>query len=200
MLSHLLKYGKVTLADIVFHELFHNTLYVKGAGAFNESSANFIGHRAAIDFFRERQGEGSAEYQSAALAWEQEKEFGKFIAEVVGTLAELYARDISREDKLRLREEVFARSKADWTQRIADRPAHRFHRFAQQPLNNAVLMHYVVYLKDLDLFESLYEACGRNLVRTVAALKEATAKDGEPFEAVRRWLSERPSAVSEKAA
>jgi hypothetical protein len=60
-------------------------------------------------------------------------------------------------------------------------------------------MHYVVYLKDLDLFESLYEACGRNLARTVSALKEAAAK-GEPFEEVRRWLRERPNAVAEKAA
>jgi predicted aminopeptidase len=200
LLSHLLKYDKVTLTDIVFHELFHSTLYVKGAGEFNESSANFIGHRAAIDLFRARQGEGSAEYQRAMLSWEQEKEFGRFIAEVVGTLTELYGRDISRDDKLRLREEVFARSKADWTRRIADRPAHRFHRFAQQPLNNAVLMHYVVYQKDLDLFESLYEACGRDLPRTVQVLKDATAKGGEPFEAVRRWLKERPKTVVDEAA
>src|SRR4029434_6570313 len=44
LLSHLLRYDNTILSEIVFHELFHNTLYVKGAGAFNESSANFIGH------------------------------------------------------------------------------------------------------------------------------------------------------------
>jgi predicted aminopeptidase len=200
LLSHLLRFDKVSLADIVFHELFHNTLYVKGAGAFNESSANFIGHRAAIDFFRQRGGEDSAEYQRAVSMWEQEREFGRFIANLVGTLTELYNRDIPRDDKIRLREAVFERGKADWLSRIADRPSHRFRRFAQQPLNNAVLMHYVVYLKDLDLFESLYENCGKNLAKTVAALKEATSKGGEPFEAVRRWLKERPAAVAEKPA
>src|SRR6266498_3386107 len=52
LLSHLLKYDRVMLSEIVFHELFHNTLYLKGASAFNESVANFIGHRASIDFFR----------------------------------------------------------------------------------------------------------------------------------------------------
>ena len=31
LLSHLLKYDKVALAEVVFHELFHNTLYLKGA-------------------------------------------------------------------------------------------------------------------------------------------------------------------------
>jgi predicted aminopeptidase len=188
LLSHLLKYDKVLLSAIVFHELFHNTLYVKGHGAFNESSANFVGHRAAIDFFRERSGEGSAEYRRALLLWEEEREFAGFIAEMARVLGDLYERDIARDDKLRLRDEVFARSKAEWSRRIADRPLHRFRGFSQQPLNNAVLMHYIVYLKDLDMFESLYEACGRDLRRTISVLRDAVGKKGEPFEAVRAWL------------
>jgi predicted aminopeptidase len=188
LLSHLLKYDKVLLTEIVFHELFHNTLYIKGAGAFNESSANFVGHRAAIDFFREKFGDGSAEHQRALLLWAEEREFGAFIGDVARELSALYGGDLSRDDKLRLREEVFARSKAEWSRRIADRPLHRFRGFSQQPLNNAVLMHYVVYLKDLDVFESLYEVCGRNLRRTIGVLRDAVEKKGEPFEALRAWL------------
>src|SRR5438034_3794686 len=147
LLSHLLKYDRVMLSEIVFHELFHNTLYVKGASAFNESVANFVGHRASIDFFRERSGEGSAEHLRATQLWDDEREFGAFIGEVAGTLTELYGRDISKDDKLRLREEIFARAKSEWARRIADRPLQRFRGFSQQPLNNAVLMHYLVYLK-----------------------------------------------------
>ena len=30
LLSHLLKYDKIGLAELVFHELFHNTLYISG--------------------------------------------------------------------------------------------------------------------------------------------------------------------------
>lgn len=198
LLSHLLRYDKVLLTEIVFHELFHNTLYVKGAGAFNESSANFIGHRAAIDFFRQRFGERSAEHQRALLLWEEEREFAAFIAEVARTLGKLYGSDLARADKLRIRDEVFARSKAEWSRLIADRPLHRFRGFSQQPLNNAVLMHYIVYLKDFELFEALYEACDRNLRRTVETLREAVAKRGEPFEAVQAWLDRRmgPSATA----
>src|SRR5438094_5337425 len=140
LLSHLLKYDRVMLSEIVFHELFHNTLYLKGASAFNESVANFIGHRASIDFFRERSGEGSAEHLRATQLWDDEREFGAFIGEVAGTLAELYGRDIAKDDKLRLREEIFARAKSEWARRIADRPLQRFRGFSQQPLNNAVLM------------------------------------------------------------
>src|SRR6266550_610514 len=189
LLSHLLRYDNTILSEIVFHELFHNTLYVKGAGAFNESSANFVGHVASSDFFRAQYGDDSVEYLDAVQAWREEREFGAFIAEMARTLGDLYSRDIPHADKLRLREEVFARSKAEWMRRIADRPKHRFRAFSQRPLNNAVLMHYIVYLKDLDLFESLYESCGRDLLRTVKALRQAVAKGGEPFEAVRTWMA-----------
>jgi predicted aminopeptidase len=188
LLSHLLRYDKVALSEIVFHELFHNTLYISGAGAFNESVANFIGHRASIEFFREKFGADSNEYQRAVQAWDEEREFGSFIAGLAKTLTELYDRDIPRADKLRLREEVFSRGKADWAQRISVRSQPRYRGFSQQPLNNAVLMHYVVYLSDLDLFESVYQKSGQNLVKTIEMLKRATDEGGEPFDAVRQML------------
>ena len=189
LLSHLLRYDKIVLSEIVFHELFHQTLYIKGAGAFNESVANFIGHRAAIDFFRDRFGEGSEEHRRAVEGWAEEREFGAFIFEMAQTLTELYGRDIPRDDKLRLREEVFTRAKAEWARRIADRPQHRLRNFSRLPLNNAVLMHYVVYLKDFDLFESLYDLSGRSLKNTIEYLKQAVDGGGEPFDAVRGFLA-----------
>lgn len=188
LLSHLLKYDKVGLAEVVFHELFHNTLYLSGQGAFNESVANFIGHRASVDFFRVKYGADSAEHKRALEWWREEREFGAFVAEIVRDLTALYQSDIPRDDKLRLREEVFTRAKAEWSRRIADRPNHRFRGFGRQELNNAVLMHYVVYLKDFDLFESLYDAAGKDLPKTIELLKQAAAKGGDPFEAVRRLV------------
>ena len=176
LLSHLLKYDKVGLAEIVFHELFHNTLYLAGKSAFNESVANFIGHRAAVDFFRAKFGTDSVEHKRALQWWTEEREFGAFVAEVVRDLTVLYKSDLSRQDKLRLREEVFTRSKAEWARRIADRPAHRFRGFSQQVLNNAVLMHYVVYLKDFDLFESLYESAGQRLAENHRAVTASRGK------------------------
>ena len=185
LLSHLLRYDKVTLAEVVFHELFHNTLYVKGVGDFNESSANFIGHRAAIDFFRDRFGENSAEHQRAIQAWQEELEFSDFIEKLGDSLSELYGKEIALEEKLRLREEIFERGKKEWEERIAARPVHRFRGFAKQPLNNAVLIHYLLYLKNLKLFEAVYEANEKNLVKAIDAIREAVKEGGEPFDAVR---------------
>jgi predicted aminopeptidase len=197
LLSHLLRYDKVTLTDVIFHELFHNTVYIKGASAFNESIANFIGHRAAIDFFRQRGGEASAEYRDAVHAWEQEKQFAEFIEGLVITLAELYRRDIPLKDKLSLREQVFTHSKTEWAERIKAGEARRYRSFILQPLNNAVLMHYATYLTNLKLFESLYLAEAKNLARFITAIREPVKRGTEPFAVVQSLLDDkRRSAAS----
>jgi predicted aminopeptidase len=192
LLSHLLRYDKVTLAEVVFHELFHNTLYVKGAGAFNESVANFVGGRAAIDFFRDRFGDNSAEHQKAIQAWQEELEFSDFIEKLGESLNELYGKDISLEEKLRLREEIFERGKKVWAERIPARPLHRFRSFAAQPLNNAVMIHYLLYLKNLRLFEAVHEAKEKNLIKAIDAIREAVMEGGEPFERVQSLLDKQP--------
>jgi len=51
-----------------------------------------------------------------------------------------------------------------------------------------VLMNYLVYLTQIDTFESLYAANANDLSRTVEAMRSAVGKGGEPFEAVRQWL------------
>jgi predicted aminopeptidase len=185
LLSHLLRFDKVTLADVVFHELFHNTLYIKGAGAFNESVANFVGARAAIDFFGEKFGPGSTEHRRALEGWEEELEFSAFIERLAAALTDLYGRDIAFAEKLREREKIFAQGKEEWARRIAEKPSHRFRNFPKQALNNAVMIQYMLYMKELRLFEDIYHSQGQDLSRAIDLIRQAVAGANEPFEAVR---------------
>ncbi|MGH7830991.1 MAG: aminopeptidase, partial [Candidatus Binatia bacterium] len=186
LLAHLLKYDKVTLAEVIFHELLHNTFFIKGAVDFNESLANFVGNRAAILFFRERYGESSPEHRRAVQAWEEELEFSRFIVDLGSSLRNLYERrELSQEEKLRMREEIFSQSQTEWARRVADRPAHQYRGFTRQGLNNAVIAHYLLYLKDLDLFESLYGTHGKDLARLVEKIRDSVQANGDPFESAR---------------
>ena len=184
LMSHLLRYGKVTLAEIIFHELLHSTLYVKGAGNFNESLANFVGGRATIEFFRDKSGVGSAEYQQAIRAWQEELAFSEFIGDFAKSLSELYRRDIPYEEKLRLRQGLFQKAKEDWSRHMGDRPRSRFRRFLEQPLNNAIIINYLLYFTDLKLFEAVYQTKDENLVATIAAIRQAVEQGGDPFKQV----------------
>jgi predicted aminopeptidase len=185
LLSHLLRYDKVTLAEVIFHELFHNTLYIKGAGAFNESVANFVGARAAIDFFRDKFGANSAEHRRALEGWDEELEFSAFIERLAAELIALYAKEVPLDDKLREREKIFNDAKERWGRRIEEEPTHRFRNFPKQPLNNAVMIHYMLYMKDLRLFDELYAFQGKDLARTIKIIREKVAGAPEPFQAVR---------------
>ncbi|MFQ5541377.1 MAG: aminopeptidase [Candidatus Binatia bacterium] len=193
LLAHLLKYDKVTLAEVLFHELFHNTLFLKGEVDFNETLANFVGNRATINFFRDLGGEENPEYLQAVKAWEEELEFSAFINRVGTSLRDLYQADLPEEEKLRLRQEIFSRSQEEWARMIADRPAHHFRDYSRQEVNNAVIAHYLLYLDGLQLFESLYQAEGRNLPRMVELIGESVQDGEEPFEAVRGLLNKKHS-------
>jgi predicted aminopeptidase len=184
LLAHLLRYDRVMLAETIFHELFHNTLYVGGAGDFNESMANFVGCRASILFFRDKYGEKSAEHLRAIEAWKEQLEFSGFISDVGASLRELYAKDLPEEEKLQQREMIFSERQKQWAHVIAGRPNHRYRSFAQTKMNNAVLANYLLYLKDLDLFEAVYQSTGKDLALAVDVIRKAV-RSGKPYEDVR---------------
>ncbi len=188
LLDHLLRLDKVTLAEVIFHELLHNTLFVAGSVNFNESLANFFGNRAGMIFFRDRYGEASPEYLQAARAWEEELEFSAFINRVADSLEELYQKDLSKEEKLRLRQSVFSRSQKEWVHLVADKTQHQYRGYSEQEVNNAVVAHYLLYLGGLELFESLYRAQGRDLVKIVDVIQESIEGGEAPFEAVRQLV------------
>ena len=124
-------------------------------------------------------------------SWEEELEFSAFIARVAGSLKELYGKDLDQEEKLRLREEIFSNSKNEWSRRIADRPKHRYRGYIKQNRNNAVIAHYLLYLKGLKLFESLYQTAGEDLGRLVELIDKSIQDSGDPFEAVQELLRKR---------
>ncbi len=185
LLDHLLKYDKVTLAEVVLHELFHSTLFVSGAVGFNESLANFVGTRGAIDFTRERFGEGSLEHLQAVREWEEELRFARFINHAARSLRDLYQGDRSKEEKLRLREEVFSRSQEEWVANVTTKPASRYREYGRRKLNNAVIAHFLLYLGSFETFESLYQSKGKDLPGLIKLIIDSTQGSDEPLEAVK---------------
>ena len=112
LLGHLLELDRVSLADVVLHELLHNTLFLPSSAAFNESLANFVGKRGAVDFFAWRYGAKSPEAKAALRAWQEEIEFSGLMMELAGRLRALYAEPVPEAEKLRRREQVFAQKPA----------------------------------------------------------------------------------------
>jgi hypothetical protein len=167
--------------------LFHSTFYIKGQSAFNESLANFAGHRGAITFFTKEFGQDAAVTQQALATWENELIIAQFLATSVERLKTLYASAVSEEEKLRQREELFVQLQQEF--RSLPGPVRQNANFATVRLNNAVVLQYLIYLQELALFERVYQQSGQDLRTTLAQITEGAKKDVDPFAGVRSLVT-----------
>jgi predicted aminopeptidase len=187
VVSTTLRSDSLELANTVIHELTHNTYYAAGQAPFNESFANFVGHRGAAEFFRAR-GNDPAAHQVEAR-WADTKTLGRFWNGVYATLDSAFrANPTSRDARLAARDTIFARTRERLVTEIGPKlstvpPA----ALAKVRLDNAALLARRVYNTGLDDFDAVYEREGRNLRRAVASIIAlAKSQPHDPFGALRR--------------
>jgi len=186
LLNTLLRYDDVGLAGTVIHEILHNTVYIPSQISFNESFANFVGERGAIELFCNRDGPDSAACALARSSWRDNLRFGAFLTTLIGELEALYARkDVGRDRKLVLREDVFANARTRFTADLL--PAletPQFRGFLRRPLNNAALIGTRLYYDRLEQFEAVYNRSGDFRGSVDAIIAAARANPKAPFAAV----------------
>jgi predicted aminopeptidase len=172
LLSTALEGDTVELAATVFHEIAHNTLYVKSATPFNESFAQLAGYRAAEAFFRSRGDSASA--TRAADRWLDEIVLGEFYDSLSARLDTLYHR--AKGDSAAV--EAGRQEAAQWArQELEDSVGPRlltYHvgKLPERPVNNARIIAATIYHTRLSLFEQWYTAHGADIAASVAALAQ----------------------------
>ncbi|MBI1816515.1 MAG: aminopeptidase [Deltaproteobacteria bacterium] len=180
LLSNLLHFDGVSLTSIVIHELTHNTRYLTGQGAFNESFADFVGYRGALAFF-----EGRYDTDGAARAhqlWNDALAFSTFLGDATTRLHDAYARGIDEPERQRL----FARMQTDF--RALPLQTNLYVDFGRAPLNNARILHYQLYNDRLALFEAIFEREHGDLAQTIATVLHAADGAADPFSALEQQL------------
>ena len=180
LLSTIVGDDSVDLAATVIHEILHNTIWVPGNVAFNESLADFVGYRGAERFFMARGDRRSAAF--AAARWQDEIRLSHFYDSLAASLDRLYATRPAGAALEAGRERIFAAARAA----LADSVGRTLRtidgrRMAQRPLNNAVVVAARLYRTDLDRFEAVLASDGGDIVRAIADLKRRTAA-GDPWE------------------
>jgi len=171
LLSTAISGDSVELAATVFHEIAHNTLYVKSATPFNESFAQLVGYRSAEAFFRDRGDSANARH--AADRWHDEIVLGDYYSALVRRLDSVYAQkpDSAQLEAGRREAAVWARSQLMGP--VGERfRGFRVGRLAERPINNAQLIGSRIYRTRLDLFDRWFERHGRDVRRSVSALEK----------------------------
>ncbi len=169
LLSTAISGDSVELAATVFHEIAHNTLYVKSATPFNESFAQMVGYRSAEAFFRERGDSLNATH--AANRWHDEIVLGDYYSALVRRLDSLYRQKPDSAALEAGRREAAVWARAQLTGPIGQRlRTFRIGRMAERPINNAQLIGSRIYRTRLDLFDRWFEQHGGDVRRSVGAL------------------------------
>src|SRR5688500_18712347 len=140
LLNTLLRYGDVSLAGTVIHEITHNSIYLPGQAGFNESFANFVGDRGAVDFFCTRDPE-DARCRNAEAGWQDNIVFGGALSDLVARLQQVYKNEnLETAEKIRDRDTVFTNWAAHYKRDVVPKlRTLAFTNYAAEPLNNARL-------------------------------------------------------------
>lgn len=194
-LSSMLRADSVSLVETVIHEIAHTTFFPRGEVQFNESFANFVGNRGAIEFFCEAAVKPDL-CEAATARWHDSRVLGRFYRSVYAELDSLYAGagpgDSADEESLAAGKRAVLEAAV---RRFADevRPTLRAGEYAvpdPERLNNAWLMARVLYYERLGDFERVYERFGALAPALEAIITEAKATS--PWEAIDRLSGEEP--------
>jgi predicted aminopeptidase len=182
VLSTMLDYDDVGLFSTIVHELTHSTLFIPSQVAFNESFANFVGDRGAVDYFCDLEGETGQRCRAARAQWRNDLLFSRYLGILIPDLEAVYARtDLSHEERLRLREEVYARNQENFLEEFGEDLSPGYQRLIERPLNNARLVAVRLYYHRLDLFEAALQRHDQDLPAAIQAITDAVRGSKDPY-------------------
>lgn len=159
VLSSMLRWDDTRLVGVLFHELAHQVLYLRGDSGFNESFATAVEERGV-----ERWLESVGRQDDIASYWERRR-FGEdlmaLVADARDDLGRIYAKKIDDDQKRRLKVARFERLEVDVNallQRPGDAASGRGDQF-----NNARLVSMILYEGRLPAFRTLLQQCTQDM-------------------------------------
>jgi predicted aminopeptidase len=194
LLSNLLALNRVELAGVIIHELFHRTYFLASDATFDESAATWVGGRGAADFFSTTEGPNSPNAVAAREIYASDLKFASFLLVEKARLLGLYDSGQPIDEILKQRIKLFAEIKADYARLKPTLSGLERFNLDEEPLNNAVLVNYLLYFRDLDQFAALDRIHHQDTRATIQAIIElANSEPDDPFHAIWRATLNAPS-------
>lgn len=188
LLSNLLSLDRVELAGVIIHELFHRTFFIASDIMFDESAATWVGNRGAVDFFDSIDGPDSVSATAARGIYESDMKFAAFLLQEQARLLALYGSGEPRDKILEKRTKLFAQIGSDYAKLKPTLSGLERFDLDREPINNAVLLNYLIYFHDLTNFAAIEQMHHGDMRATIRAIIEAAQSEpDDPFHAI--WLT-----------
>jgi predicted aminopeptidase len=185
VLSTMLDDDPYELADLLFHELTHATLFIKGEVAFNESLASFVAEQATLQYIVDQEGRDTPAYRDRVATYAEEHRFSDLIDGLYRELESLYR--AAPPDVTAQRETAYADFRHRLLAEGSGITAPGYRKFAELPPNNARLLAYRRYHDGRDAFQALLAEHDGDLSAFLRTLRQhRRALRHEPFAALQQ--------------
>ena len=189
ILNTFVRRSDARFAALLFHELAHRALYVKGDTTFNESFATAV-ERAALKQWLETKGDED-QFGRYLEGDARRREVVSMIVAARESLKETYARDLPPEAMRREKQAVLESLQAAYAGLGEGYP---FAAWMTGPLNNARLGTVSEYNTWVPAFMTMLEASGdiRSFIEEVKVLAEKSKAERDAYLASQASLQQRP--------
>ena len=158
ILSSMLSYDENDFVLMIFHELIHTVLFFKDHINFNERFAEFLGRKATISFYLDKEGRDSERVKKMIQQWEDELVFSSFMVKEYEDLNLWYKKNkgsINPKAKQQRIRDIQNRFLTDIQPQLQTK---RYDYFPNITLNNAMLLSYQTYNFNMKEFEKLFNS------------------------------------------
>jgi len=187
LLSSFIHWPEANLADLLFHELAHSRVWVKGDVAFNEAFASFVG-REGMEQWLVAQG-GEAQLSAFVDRQTARRRLQRLLQEVKSALARVYRSEVSDVTKRREKDRILSAARVCFAKAPEHFGGERYLRI-MSALNNALLVSIATYDDQVPAFAALFESSGGSWQAFFAAVESLAELDAQDRLQKMRQLSE----------
>jgi len=160
LLSTMISWDDTRLVGVLFHELAHQVLYVKGDSGFNESFATAVEEFGVRRWLETR--ENSGEVEKYLQRRQLRQDLMELVAEARDTLQVVYESAVSDDEKREIKSKRLARLAADVAV-LLEASGRDPGSWLSGELNNARLVSMTLYEGRLPEFRALLEKCEQRI-------------------------------------
>ncbi len=196
VLSTFINSSEGRLAGLIFHELAHQVVYIKGDSAFNEAFAQTV-QREGVRRWLQSQATPEA-WQAYQRGRQQNRMFHSFLKQTREELQELYKQPLAEADMRERKQMILQQAEKRFQDlKQAGEIDGRYDRWMARGLNNARFAAIATYYDLLPDFQNLLQQANGDLARFYALVR-ALADLPQPERLAR--LQARQAADAEQAA
>lgn len=164
LLPSMMHGSDASFAEVLFHELAHQRLYVNDRSGFNEAFATVVGEQGAQLWLEQNRASALPLYRANLQA---RRDFTELVQQFKRQLEGLYSSAIPEDAKRQAKQALFDQFKVDYRVLKTERWENRayYDHWLLTPLNNARLASFSTYHELQPKLETLFKECGADFSR-----------------------------------